>query len=194
MESFCNWPTELVRGASRDHPLQDPKAAVLGVAVFDVRQVRSRPIALVRDVAEPGRRPDRRDGSKRGVQGIRTIRSPQQAPLARPRLRSAARLIDYWTRIAKFHVSNLLPHVQKTGRHISLRRAPICVLVLFMRTLCEPYHTTAVQLYRAVLRAALSRLWKTFAFRLCSGRFGAILWLSAKRGGMPAELFEKVVM
>jgi hypothetical protein len=44
-------------------------------------------------------------------------------------------------------------------------------------------------------------LWKIFALRLHSGRFGAILWLSAKRGGIPkfsggmrAELFERVVM
>src|SRR5208337_4503832 len=40
---FCLWPIAPVRRASRDRPLQDPKAAVLSVAGFEVRQVRSRP-------------------------------------------------------------------------------------------------------------------------------------------------------
>jgi hypothetical protein len=79
--------------------------------------------------------------------------------------------------------------------------ALVCVPVLFMRSLCEPYRTTVVQLFRAMMLLASQRLWKTVAFRLCSSRFGAILWPSAKRGGiptfsggMPAELFERVVM
>ncbi len=79
--------------------------------------------------------------------------------------------------------------------------ALVCVPVLFMRSLCEPYRTTVRQLYSAMILWVPQRLWKTFAFRLCSSRFGAILWPSAKRGGipkfsggMPAELFERVVM
>ena len=41
------WPTAPVRRASRDRPLRDPKAAVLRVASFEVRQVRNRPKPIV---------------------------------------------------------------------------------------------------------------------------------------------------
>jgi hypothetical protein len=65
----------------------------------------------------------------------------------------------------------------------------------------EPWRVTVPLLFRAVLLTDIVRLWKNFAFRLCPGRFGAILWASANcggipefGGGMPAELFEKVVM
>ena len=100
-----------------------------------------------------GRKPKlTRQPAKRRHGSQSKFRSPQQAPVARPRWPFAARLIENGTRIAKFHVSNLLPREQKTGRHIPLRRALACVPVLFMRSLCEPYRTTVPQLCRATMR------------------------------------------
>ena len=67
----------------------------------------------------------------------------------------AARLVEKGTRAAKIHFSNLLPHEQKTGRHIS-NQTRACLRSCIVHEACT--NLTVLLLFRAILLTAICKV------------------------------------